>query len=135
MWPKPIFGSSFEKGLLLGVFLKSLSSREELALFLVERGHCLLENLQVDEALKAYWAACELDDNDPFHRCSWQMATLIHRALDESKTGETRAFPPDGIQLPPPRKDWELSVHRATRQSLDRIVSNLRKRSVVELPV
>jgi tetratricopeptide (TPR) repeat protein len=46
-------------------YLISLSPAGELASFLANRGHCLLDNGRTTEALNAYTAACRLAPEDP----------------------------------------------------------------------
>ncbi len=67
-WPLKIFPSE-RTG-----YLYSKSPREELAVFLAMRGHCLHDNLRFDEAAQAYSAAHGLAPRDPHYRNFWQLA-------------------------------------------------------------
>ena len=57
-----------------GCFLKSLSHRQELALFLMTRGDCLIDIGRKDESLQAYRWAVELWPENPFAKVSLYMA-------------------------------------------------------------
>ena len=60
-WPYPIDDWEVEQGL----YLKSLSPKEELACMLAARGHCLDDNGRLAEACVAYAQACEQDSTGP----------------------------------------------------------------------
>jgi hypothetical protein len=47
-----------------GRYLRSLTAREELAAFLIQRGECFWDLQQPDEAMKAYWFARKLVPDD-----------------------------------------------------------------------
>jgi len=61
-WPEPLS----EGELASGAFLRALSPREELAVFLQMRGHCLEDNSRLAEAQVAYALAHQLFPSYPF---------------------------------------------------------------------
>ncbi len=73
-WPYPITAPEIERG----EYLRSLTPREELALFLAGRGHCLDENGQEAEAYVAYAHAHELAPKQP------ENLVFLRRALRET---------------------------------------------------
>lgn len=76
-WPAPITDADMQRG----CFLRSYTRREEFALFLHERGHCLLDHLRISEALEAYYHAYRIM---PYHggiRGDWIVASIMDRAL------------------------------------------------------
>jgi hypothetical protein len=52
-----------------GCYLKSLTPREEIAVFLATRGHCLWDNGRLGEAIRAYGMACVFATHDPRYDC------------------------------------------------------------------
>jgi len=66
-WPKRWSAHEEESG----SYLKSLTRREEIAAFLVTRGHCLWDNGRLGDAIRAYGRACVFAPNDP--RYDWQL--------------------------------------------------------------
>ncbi len=73
-WPYPITAAEIERG----EYLRALTPREELALFLAGRGHCLDENGREAEAYVAYAHAYELAPKQP------ENLVFLRRALRES---------------------------------------------------
>jgi len=65
-WPEKITDAEVQAGR----YLVSLSPAEELAMFLANRGHCLLDNGHAKEAFDAYSAAHRLAPMDPAY-CGW----------------------------------------------------------------
>lgn len=55
-WPHPVSDDDVEAG----IFLKSLTPREELAEFVATRGYCLQANRQLNEAIRAFGEAVRL---------------------------------------------------------------------------
>lgn len=72
-WPEP-WTAADEAG---GMYLKSLSPREELAAFLSTRAECLYDNGRTDEAIQAYRWACGLSPHDP--RYPWRLGQIVRR--------------------------------------------------------
>jgi len=60
-WPKPLSPAEIKQG----YYLKSLSSAQELAVFLEARGHCLLDNGRAVDAQVAYAHAHRLAPGSP----------------------------------------------------------------------
>ena len=59
--------------------------REELAQFLCERVHCLIDNLRLGEALQASSLAGQLALEDPGVRGDWSIATVMAHALERAR--------------------------------------------------
>jgi tetratricopeptide (TPR) repeat protein len=74
-WPTEITAEQAEAGR----YLISLSPAEELACFLASRGHCLLDNGRVEEALAAYSTARKFAPLDPAYG---QWVQVPQRRLD-----------------------------------------------------
>lgn len=72
--PKPLSA----KQLRTGFYLRNLTPREELASFIADRGHCLLDNLRLTEAMEAYMYATRLDR---LHEGGWAVATAVARIV------------------------------------------------------
>jgi hypothetical protein len=60
-WPQPIAETEVQAGL----YLKSLTPREEMAVFLAARGHCLEDNGRLNECYVAYSLANHLAPTHP----------------------------------------------------------------------
>ena len=60
-WP----GRITKADVAAGRYLAPLSPSEELAVFLASRGHCLIDNGRVSEAVEAYAYALQLNPDDP----------------------------------------------------------------------
>lgn len=61
-----------------GLFLSNFTPRRTLAAFIYERGHCLLDNLRLDEALYAYKHASQLE---PAYTPQWAQATMMDKIM------------------------------------------------------
>lgn len=81
-WPEPISDEMIER---LG-YLNSLTPEQELADFLVMRGHCLEDNGWIGKACDSYKAACQLTPNDLINRAFWEHAELVRDRLIEQQT-------------------------------------------------
>lgn len=81
-WPEPLSDEMVER---LG-YLKSLTPEQELADFLVMRGHCLEDNGWIAKACDSYKAACQLTPNDLINRAFWEHAELVRERLIERQT-------------------------------------------------
>lgn len=129
-WPNPITATEIAKGL----FLQSFTPRQELAAFIAARGHCLLDNLRVVEAMEAYHHANKLDKK---HNGFWAVATMVQRILANIRAGGLpRQFPfAEIIELasPTPVEEWEKWALPRAQEELLRIVElhrSNRERSV-----
>lgn len=71
-----------------GGYLQSLSPLEELAVYVESRGHCLLDNGRVAEALDAYEQACRLDLRRPSYQC-WRREAEMRSLAQEHAAGAT----------------------------------------------
>jgi hypothetical protein len=60
-WPHQIT----DEELKAGIYLKSLTGKQELALFMATRGHCLLDNQRTSDAVVAYALAHQLYERFP----------------------------------------------------------------------
>jgi|GEM_PF-1573240 len=81
-WPEPLSDEMVER---LG-YLKSLSLEEELADFLVMRGHCLEDNRWIGKACDAYRGACQLTPNNVVNRAFWEHAESVRDRIIERQT-------------------------------------------------
>ena len=124
-WPKPVDEESIRRG----GFLRSMTPRQELSVFLNLRGTVFLENLQLGEAVKAFYFACQADPSEQFHCNHWKIASLIqrarcdvpHRTLTETPNADPRSW-----RIPSPRTEAEAMTYPAACRTLNRIVSNRR---------
>ena len=95
-WPHKISDESIEAG----VFLKSLTPREELAEFLAARGHCLRKNGRPNKAANAFRWASELAPHNPGFR-DWHarltLAIVEHRRISDTLLHQGGIFPPAGL--------------------------------------
>lgn len=111
-WPYPITAPEIERG----EYLRALTPREELALFLAGRGHCLDENGQEAEAYVAYAHAYELSPKQP------ENLVFLHRSLLKSvdlpalalRKGET------GRELSASVADDAVFQHRLNQEQMER---------------
>jgi tetratricopeptide (TPR) repeat protein len=81
-------------------FLVSLTAREELAVFLAARGHCLFDNGRIDEALHAYQLAVERAPSFTAHQGFVDRAekAIADRETRSTKSGAERADRPANIE-------------------------------------
>jgi transglutaminase superfamily protein len=114
-WPKPVD----EESIRLGGFLRSMTPRQELSVFLNLRGAVFLENLQLSEAVKAFYFACQADPSEHFHSNHWKIASLIQRAQCERPNADPRSW-----RTPSPRTEAEAIIYPTACRTLNRIVSN-----------
>ena len=120
-WPEPIADAEVQKGF----FLQNLCSREEVALFLEERAHCLIDNLRIAEALQAYHLANRFVPDNPFVESGWAIATATAAILEKS---QLRARSVDSwdidlltMDMPEPIQEWERRVFPFAWDNLRRI--------------
>ena len=81
-WPERISDEMIER---LG-YLKSLTPEQELADFLVMRGHCLEDNGLFEKACDSYNVACQLTPNDLINRAFLEHAELVRDRAIERQT-------------------------------------------------
>jgi tetratricopeptide (TPR) repeat protein len=100
-------------------YLKSLSSSEELALFMATRGHCLLDNGRLQEAQVAYAHAHRLDPN---RACYYHW--LTSSVAQEMKPSGRQPASSLGQSLFQPRWSDDLhsvyAINEETRRLLER---------------
>jgi hypothetical protein len=77
-WPHPLSDEDIEGG----IFLKSLTPREELAEFLATRGYCLLANGRVQEAIDALAQASRLAPHNR-HLAESHRALQLHLTMHQ----------------------------------------------------
>lgn len=115
-WPFPLSAAEISSGF----FLRNLSRREEVAHAMATRGHCLLDNLRILDAMEAYSHATELDRR---YRSHWAVATIMQRIVADLKAGGLpHNFPLSElieIASPTPREEWEhWALPRAQKELL-----------------
>lgn len=122
--PKPLT----EDELRSGRYLRNLRPREELAAFLCERVNCLIDNLQLGEALLSCFLAFQFAPEDRNVRGKWSVATVMARALEEARG---KAKLPDYARLdlrkvpvPDGTESFERWAAPIAREQLQRIAAN-----------
>lgn len=80
-WPKPLSTANLDSG----CYLHNLSRREEVALFLHERGCCLRDLLRLREALEAFALADRFAPNDACILGQWAVTEILWRAFEQQK--------------------------------------------------
>jgi regulator of sirC expression with transglutaminase-like and TPR domain len=125
-WPKPIR----DEEVRLGLFLRNLSPREEVAAFFRERGQCWLDHLRTGPALEAFAEAARLAPQLLGVQCSWAVASILHRTVEYFGRDVLFATPAADIRLPASLQAWEPQVRPLALEQLRRIVSNYRERNL-----
>jgi len=123
-WPHPISTDELEHGW----YLRNLSPRQELAMFLAQRGQCWLEHLQTARAAQAFHYVHMLDGHPSSEVCR-AVATVMHRMLSVGVlVSESTANP----HLTPSRamEAWEARFYPLAARELNRILSNHKKRQI-----
>jgi hypothetical protein len=128
--PKPLTAQD----LASGQFLRNLTPREVLALFLKERGQCLMDHLRLDESLEAFCYSNQLAPSVPGLQYAWATATVLHRAIESAKrrarlAGRNR-LDLSNLPLPSGTDDFGNAVNRNARDHLQRIVEIHSRRTV-----
>lgn len=119
-WPKPIPEEDVRRGL----FLRNLQPREELAVFLCERGNCLRDNLRMAEAAQAFCFAAWLTPGNPFANAHWMVTSLLLLGVEEARRraraeGRTQI---NLANLPLPNSEvWQRDAAPHARRELERI--------------
>ena len=107
-WPEKVTDADVRRGR----YLVSLLPAEELATFLANRGHCLLDNGHAREAFEAYAAAHRLAPRDPAY-ASWMrqaqsripgyrdpLARVEHMAAKQQEAARRRWISGPGMGMP-----------------------------------
>jgi hypothetical protein len=117
-----------------GQFLRTLSPREVLAVFLKERGQCLMDNFRLRESLEAFGGSMQLAPELPGLRCALATATVLHRGIEAAKQeahqeGHNQV---DLQHLPLPSLPGDPShwITRNAREHLERIIKNHFRKTV-----
>ncbi|HZZ28595.1 MAG TPA: hypothetical protein VFE46_11385 [Pirellulales bacterium] len=125
-WPFP--WTVFEER--SGCWLRSLTPREELALFLDLRGTCFFDNLESQQAADCFSAACSLDKSDPEIELRWAMVTFLQPTIQRLRQQDSSdSSQPLVVTFPKPRQTWEKVCCSASKNWLDRIIRSRRTRS------
>jgi hypothetical protein len=122
--PKPLTDEELQSG----HYLSNLRPREELATFLCQRTACLIDNLRLGEAVQAGFLACKSASRDPWARGAWTTATVMARALEQSRkqAGVEGYAGMDlrKVRVPEPGEnapDWERWAVCRARETLQRL--------------
>jgi len=121
--PKPLT----EQEIKGGFYLRNLSPREELACFLNQRAHCLLDNLRFADSAMTFKLAHSITADDWSIHYGWAAATVLHSAV--ARAARNCAFGGDSkidlrtLRMPEPVAEWERWGMPAARRELDRIIS------------
>jgi hypothetical protein len=123
-WRTPISDAEVRSG----AFLCNLTPREELAHFLKERSHCLIDHLRIPEALEALYHAHKMAPHDGGIRGSWIVASVMQRTLQRAMRAadrrNTQRIAIERMEYPPPRdaaEAWALPYARETFARILRI--------------
>lgn len=100
-------------------WLRNLTPRQELAHHLAERGHCLLDNLRLEEAIQAYYFARQMDRT---YRYFWAVASMIRRIVDRMQRF-----------TPSPYFPWRQQLDIAAKQSVPSGLENYVEPARVDL--
>jgi hypothetical protein len=115
----PISDEEMSKGL----YLRSLSPREELGFFLQQRFKCCIDNFLNLHALKsAYHAAKVAPSNQAQY--DWGFAITMYRAVEELKRQRARNPTLSELVMPRPVDKWDEDFFPDVRSDLLRILSN-----------
>ena len=121
-WPLPLTDQDFKDH---PRYLKNLTHRQEIAVTIQQRAHCLLENLRLFETRIAYEYAAAFDPGNFTIECNWKIFFVIARGFDAStieakRKGRTH-FLLRKVQLQPPREKWERQILKVGQEVLDEL--------------
>ncbi len=100
-WPRDIFDEDVENG----IFLKSLSPKEELAEFVATRGYCLRSNGKIPEAIEALTTALQLAPHNRYFAASLKKLQIWMMLQQQDDVGVLNA-PPRAAQEPSHGPFW-----------------------------
>lgn len=104
--------------------LKSLSAREELASFIVKRGHCFMDNLLSVRAIECYaYAYTQAPENEAYGSC-WACSVLMHRLMEDLRGQAEAGCRMAKLRLPTAGKAWEKRYAEDAMNSVIRILMN-----------
>jgi hypothetical protein len=112
-WPAPISDAELK----LGWYLKSLTPVEEFAVFLQNRGACLLDNERFAEARSAYAHSCRFAPQDPLGKARITNVAMAARAARSVRGPDTRYRPGVGLV----DEDGIPMVYRDLNRDVERI--------------
>jgi hypothetical protein len=123
----PFEWTAFEK--TTECWLRNLSPREELGMFLDARGTCWFENFQSEFAGDCFSASCLLNNGDPDVQKRWAMATVLHPVVERLRPHVSDVSQPLTVTLPTPRDKWQQQCLPVAKDWLDTIIRNRRKKA------
>jgi len=127
--PKPLSAADLRSG----QFLRNLCPREELAVFLKERGCCLRDNLQMNRALEAFSLSARFAPHLPGIVHDLAVTTVLRdrfeNACRQARQRGHSAVDLRGIPLPPATEHWHRWAIPEAHDCLQRIIENLSRRA------
>jgi hypothetical protein len=119
-WPLPLTEQDFKNH---PRFLKNLTRRQEIALMIQQRAHCLLDNLRFPEGQNAYEYANAFDPNNSLIESNWKIFLVVARACEASAAAarhEGRShYPLFQVRLQPIQDKWERGAQKPAREILN----------------
>lgn len=109
-----------------GIFLRSLTPRQEFAVFLKERGQCLMDHLRMEEALEALYYANQFWPDQPGGMYVWGTATILCRvvegAIREARLQGRNQIELPNLRMPVPKEEWERWAIPNAKEHLAKII-------------
>ncbi|MBX3411500.1 MAG: hypothetical protein KF708_02190 [Pirellulales bacterium] len=124
-WPGELNPADVKRGW----YLKSQSPREELAIFLSHRAHCLLDNFDFAAASTMFSYAHRLMPDFPGYHQSWGIALLLHDVVRHLRKQSAGGRIPERIKIPTPTEEWERQLYPIVQKELTRLLRNRLKQS------
>lgn len=116
------------RDLASGLYLRSLTPREELALFLGQRGSCCFDHLQLHQAALCFGTARDLAPNYPQYEHARMKALVVRRALPKVQQAMVDGHPVTDALMPAPIEPWEKQYYPFALRELRRILQNRKER-------
>ena len=120
--PRPLSRAEVEAG----VFLRSLTPREELGAFLKQRAQCLFDNMQWVPAMEAMHYSGMFFPDQPGAYALWATANHLRRMAEtvheQRSRGGPRFVPMDEMPWPEPKNDVDVHVKELAEEDLARIL-------------
>jgi hypothetical protein len=129
-WPKPLTADL----LGTGIFLKSLTPRQELSVFLRERAFCLRDNLQLAASLESLYYASLLYPDDLRSTQDRAVGTMMLEIVENIKrTGQSHGA--INVSRSAPQDQWKNWAFPIADQELKRIFNiHRQKRARQDMP-
>jgi hypothetical protein len=128
--PRPLTAEDISSG----QFLRNLSARQVLAVFLKERGQCLMDNLRLEASVEALYYAHQLAPEQPGAECAWATASVLYCGIEAAKRQARRAghnrVELKNLPLPAIPGTTEQWVVCNAREHLERIIKNHLRKAV-----